>query len=138
VALPKWFKIKGWEIGGTKTGTLQYQPHNTDRWDDLGPWTIASGTNLRIDKARNPILIPYKEQLLSPGGVPLYGPNGEPLYNENGIFYGGGRWCFRLIDAVGHPISNIVCFTFPHQPGILFNVDNTPLGNIDDSPLINI
>lgn len=121
MALPKWFKIKGWEIGGTKAGTLQYQPHNTENWVDLGPWVIASGTNLRIDKARNPILIPYLDE-----------------DHPDGIFYGGGTWLFRLIDALGHPISNIVSFTFPGATGPLLNIDDTPNLNLDGTPLINI
>lgn len=134
MALPKFFVIRGFEIGGTQNGLLQYRDGSS--WVNLGNW-VTNATIIIIDSANNPIEVPYRQELYDVDGVtPLLNIDGEPLYN-GGIFYSGGTWCFRLVDSQGHPISNVVCFTFPADTGPLQNLDGTPLLNVDGNTLFN-
>lgn len=136
MALDPYFVILGYEIGGSQQGTLQYYASD-NTWADLGQW-VANSTDIIIDGNTNPIAIPYREPLLDVDGeTPLLDVNNQPLYN--GIFFEGGTWMFRLIDEDGHPISNVITYTFPLDNPPLLNIDGLGgLLNVDDVPLLDV
>lgn len=133
---PTYFKLTGYAVGGTKTGTLQYQEPNSLEWVDIGQWTATETGAIYIDSARNQIPIPWREPLLDIDDEPLLDIDGTPLYD--GIFYAGGGWLFRLLDSAGHPASQQVWFRFPDDGAQLLDVDNTPLLDIDNTPLLDV
>lgn len=132
---PVYFKIKGFEVGASQKGTLQFL--NGSAWVDLGNWVANVNGTIFIDSQRNSIEIPWRVQLFDVDGeTPLLDINNEPLYD--GTFYPGGTWSFRLIDEAGTPISQVVGYTFPGELLPLLDIGGEGLLDIDGAPLLDL